>query len=268
MSVERILLTNDDGVDAVGLRAMYEALADDYEVVAVAPIGDQSSTGRTLSDEVDVREHQFGYAVDGTPVDCVVAGLGELVPDADAVVAGCNEGANLGAYTLGRSGTVSAAVEAAFFDVPAVATSMYVPGGEDWWKRELKPAEFAEATRATRFLVEAADDAEVFDRVDYLNVNAPIAVDGAEVRCDRAPMRVTAPSEWYGMEAVRNGDGRVAFSDPIWGRMNATDVPDPVGTDRRAVVDGEVSVSPLSVPHAAEPNAGLDDLVEAYANAD
>jgi 5'-nucleotidase len=46
--------------------------------------------------------------------------------------------------------------------------------------------------------------------------------------------------------------------------MNEEDVPDPVGTDRRAVVDGEVSVSPLSVPHAAEPDAGLDELIDAY----
>ncbi|WP_256402563.1 5'/3'-nucleotidase SurE [Halorubrum salinum] len=274
MRVDRILLTNDDGIDAVGLRAMQDALSADYDVVTVAPTADQSSTGRTLSEGVAVSDHELGYAVDGTPVDCVVAGLDELVPDADLVVAGCNEGANLGAYTLGRSGTVSAAVEAAFFDVPAVATSMYVPGDEDWWKRELEPAEFANATRATTFLVDRAGETGIFDRADYLNVNAPIAeaasvgADGGAVEGDgrdaRAPMRVTTPSEWYGIEATRNGDGRVSFSDPIWGRMTAADVPDPVGTDRRAVVDGEVSVSPLSVPHEAASDAGLSRLADAY----
>ena len=258
MSVDRILLTNDDGVDAAGLRALYDALADKYAVTVVAPTDDQSSVGRLLSEDVAVDDHELGYVVDGTPVDCVVAGLDELVPETDAVVSGCNEGANLGAYTLGRSGTVSAAVEAAFFDVPAVATSMYVPGGDDWWKREFENDDFAHAARATRFLVDEAVDAGVFDRADYLNVNAPIA------DADRAPLRVTTPSTWYGLRAERNGDGRVGFSDPIWGLMNDGDVPDPVGTDRRAVVDGEVSVSPLSVPHAAEPEAGLDELTEAY----
>lgn len=258
MSVDRILLTNDDGVDAAGLRALYDALAEEYAVTVVAPADDQSSVGRLLSEDVAVDDHGLGYVVDGTPVDCVVAGLDELVPDADAVVAGCNEGANLGAYTLGRSGTVSAAVEATFFGVPAVATSMYVPGGDDWWKREFEADDFAHAARATEFLLDEAVDAGVFDRADYLNVNAPIADE------ERAPLRVTTPSTWYGMRAERNGDGRVGFSDPIWGRMNEDDVPDPVGTDRRAVVDGEVSVSPLSVPHAAEPDAGLDELVEAY----
>ncbi|WP_144920526.1 5'/3'-nucleotidase SurE [Halorubrum salsamenti] len=268
MSVERVLLTNDDGIDAAGLRALYDALAVDYDVVAVAPTDDRSSSGRTLSDGVDVADHELGYAVDGTPVDCVVAGLDALVPDAEVVVAGCNEGANLGAYTLGRSGTVSAAVEAAFFDVPAVATSMYVPGGDDWWKRELEPADFANATHATRYLVAEATASGAFDRADYLNVNAPIAgADGDGARDSPAPMRVTAPSPWYGMEAAHDGNGRVTFSDPIWGRMNAGDVPDPVGTDRRAVIDGEVSVSPLSVPHAAEPDAGLDELAAAYGRA-
>ncbi|MFC7187015.1 5'/3'-nucleotidase SurE [Halorubrum yunnanense] len=274
MSVERILLTNDDGVDAVGLRALYDALAADYDVVTVAPTGDRSSIGRAISADVEVAEHELGYAVDGTPVDCVVAGLDELVPDADLVVAGCNEGANLGAYTLGRSGTVSAAVEGAFFGVPGIAASMYVPGGDDWRQRELPPASFAHAVRATRFLVDEGDAAGVFERADYLNVNAPIAepaeVDGGreaaadERRVDPAPMRVTTPSEWYGMEASSDGNGGVAISDPIWGRMTPADVPDPVGTDRRAVVDGEVSVSPLSVPHAAEPDAGLDELAKRY----
>ena len=279
MSVERILLTNDDGVDAAGLRALYDALEADYDVVAVAPTGDRSSVGRAISADVAVAEHELGYAVDGTPVDCVVAGLDELVPDADLVVAGCNEGANLGAYTLGRSGTVSAVVEGTFFGVPGIAASMYVPGGDDWWKRELPPESFAHAVRATRFLVDEAPEAGAFERADYLNVNAPMAEpaegDGGEASTadesgpsdaaiDPAPMRVTAPSEWYGMEATRGEDGGVAISDPIWGRMTPADVPDPVGTDRRAVVEGEVSVSPLSVPHAAEPGAGLDELADQY----
>ncbi|WP_435073708.1 5'/3'-nucleotidase SurE [Halorubrum sp. HHNYT27] len=282
MSVERILLTNDDGIDAVGFRALYEALAVDYDVVAVAPTGDRSSVGRAISADVAVTDHELGYAVDGTPVDCVVVGLDELVPDADLVVAGCNEGANLGAYTLGRSGTVSAVVEGAFFDVPGIATSMYVPGGDDWWKRDLPQASFAHAVRATRFLVDEAVLAGVFEGADYLNVNAPMAepaegdggseavgVDGVSAGADSvdvgpAPMRVTTPSEWYGMEATSDGNGGVTISDPIWGRMTAADVPDSVGTDRRAVVDGEVSVSPLSVPHAAASDDELEALVTGY----
>jgi len=199
MNVDRILLTNDDGAEAAGLTALYDALAEEYAVTVVAPADDQSSVGRVLSDEVAVADHDRGYVVDGTPVDCVVAGLGELVPDADLVVAGCNEGANLGAYTLGRSGTVSAAVEAAFFGVPAVATSMYVPGDEDWWRRELEPSEFANATRATRFLVDEAPAAGVFDRADYLNVNAPVA--GGDANAGR---RSRAAARHVAVDVVRD----------------------------------------------------------------
>ena len=264
MPIEHILLTNDDGIDAVGLRALYDALIGEYEVTTLAPTTDQSSVGRALSDGVEITEHELGYAVDGTPVDCVVAGLDEIVSEADLVVAGCNKGANLGAYTLGRSGTVSAAVEAAFFGLPAVATSMFVPGDDDWWKRELSASAFAHAARATRFLVDEGVAAGVFDHADYLNVNAPIVDEGGGSDAGPASMRVTTPSNWYGMKATQNGDRTVSFSDPIWGRMNEAEVPDPVGTDRRAVVDGEVSVSPLSVPHASETDTGLDELADAY----
>ena len=138
---------------------------------------------------------------------------------------------------------------------------MYVPGGDDWWKTELEPDAFAHAVRATRFLVDNAFDAGVFSAADYLNVNAPVA------ESQTAPMRVTAPSDWYGLRADANGDGEVHFSDPIWGRMTPEDVPDPVGTDRRAVVDGEVSVSPLTVPHGTASAASLDDLADTYREA-
>jgi len=138
---------------------------------------------------------------------------------------------------------------------------MYVPGGDDWWKTELEPEAFTHAVRATRFLVDNAFDADVFAEADYLNVNAPVA------ESQTAPMRVTAPSDWYGLRADANGDGEVHFSDPIWGRMTPEDVPDPVGTDRRAVVEGEVSVSPLTVPHGTAAASSLDDLADTYREA-
>ncbi len=267
MSVDRVLLTNDDGIDTVGFRALYDALADAYDVVAVAPAEDQSSVGRSLSGDVTVHDHELGFAVEGTPADCVVAGLGELVPEADVVVSGCNKGANLGAYVLGRSGTVSAAVEATFFDVPAVAASVYVPGGDDWWKRDLSPANYRNATTATRYLVDHAVDAGVFERADYLNVNAPLFEDdgGFDAPAEAiAPIEVTEPSTLYEMGAERGANGDVVLHDRIWDRMRTGDVPDPEGTDRRAVVEGRVSVSPLTAPHTVSHHEALDGLAETY----
>jgi len=253
-----ILLTNDDGIDSPGFRALHDALSAVGNVTGVAPATDQSAVGRAMSDEVGVTEHELGYAVEGTPADCVVAGLQSLGPYPDLVVSGCNTGANLGAYVLGRSGTVSAAVEAAFFGVPAIATSLYVPGDDVTWSEfEPAPSDYAEAVRATEHLAEAAMGAGVFEAADYLNVNAPMP-DGSP-----APMEITRPSHVYDMDATRD-DGVVTLHDRIWERMAEGDVPDPEGTDRRAVAEGRVSVSPLTAPHSVERHPGLDALAAEY----
>ncbi|WP_338741857.1 5'/3'-nucleotidase SurE [Haloplanus salilacus] len=255
-----VLLTNDDGIDAVGFRALYDALSEFAEVTAVAPRDDRSAVGRAMSHEVDVEEHGLGYAIHGTPADCVVVGLEVLCPDVDLVVAGCNTGANLGAYVLGRSGTVSAAVEAAFFDVPAIATSLYVPGGDGEWQHAAdSPHHYRNATVATAYLVKHAHGAGVFDQADYLNVNAPIHEEGD----DLADLEVTEPSTLYDMRAARDGE-RISLTDNVWARMRDDDLPDPQGTDRRAVVEGRVSISPLTAPHTTRHHEALDALAETY----
>ncbi|WP_435125275.1 5'/3'-nucleotidase SurE [Halobaculum sp. D14] len=257
---QRFLLTNDDGIGTPGFRALYDALSELGEVVAVAPAEDRSAVGRSLSTSVTVHEHELGYAIDGTPADCTVAGLESLCPDVDMVVAGCNKGANLGAYVLGRSGTVSAAVEAAFFDVPAIAASLYVPAGtgEDYTDVDVAVDDFREVAAATRYLAEHAPDAGVFEQADYLNVNAPWPDDD-----DPAALEVTRPSTLYEMTAERDGD-TIELLDRVWDRMAAGDVPDPAGTDRRAVVDGDISVSPLTAPHTTRHHEALDGLAETY----
>ena len=253
-----ILLTNDDGIDSVGFRALYDALSTDADVTAVAPADDRSAVGRAMSSRVDVVEHELGYAIHGTPADCAVAGLESLCPDVDLVVSGCNRGANLGAYVLGRSGTVSAAVEAAFFGVPAIAVSLYLPPsrmsevGDD-------PADYRDATRAASYLVDHAFGAGVFDEAEYLNVNAPVPDESG----DPADMAVTRPSTLYEMTASRE-EGVVHLTDRIWDRMERGDLPEAEDTDRRAVVDGRVSVSPLTAPHTVRHHDALDALAETY----
>lgn len=253
-----ILLTNDDGIDSTGIRALYDAFSEHANVTVVAPANDQSACGRSISHEVDVTEHELGFAVHGTPADCVVAGLAELGPFPDLVVSGCNEGANLGEYVLGRSGTVSAAVEAAYFDVPAIATSMYVPVGDTPLSEiELSADDFSEATRVTTFLAEHALDEGVFEHAAYLNVNVPVA-DG-----DPAPIEITVPSKRYEMDAERNGRA-VRLKDRVWESMDPETIPDPIGTDRRAVVEGRISISPLTAPHSTNHHETLERLAETY----
>jgi len=258
-----LLLTNDDGIESTGFRALYDALSEVAAVTAVAPAEDKSAVGRAMNHDVSVREHELGYAIDGTPADCVVAGLGSLVPDADMVIAGVNRGANLGAYVLGRSGTVSAAVEATFFDVPAIAMSLYVPVGEDtsYTDVDVDYEAYRTATHAATYLAEHAIPAGVFEQADYLNVNAPVP---ETVPGDGRPeMVITEPSTVYMMDATRE-DERVTLHDRIWERMGTGDIPDGEGTDRRAIVEGKVSVSPLTAPHTTEHHEALDGLAETY----
>lgn len=255
-----VLLTNDDGIDAVGIRAMYEALVDVADVTVIAPAEDQSAVGRQLSSRVDLREHDLGYAVEGTPTDCVVVAVGAFELDFDLVVAGCNRGANLGEYVLGRSGTVSAAVEAAFFDMPAIAASVYFPAGDVTYE-EFNPTveDFAEATKATKYLLERGFEVGIFDHVDYLNLNAPLPP-----HADSGAMEITRPSHVYEMDADRLDDGGISITDRIWELLAQDEIPDPPGTDRRAVVEGRISVSPLTAPHSSLDHDALYRLAENY----
>ncbi|MEA1932061.1 MAG: 5'/3'-nucleotidase SurE [Euryarchaeota archaeon] len=262
MDEPRILLTNDDGIDSVGFRALYKGLSDLGEVTAVAPADDQSSVGRAISQAVDVHDHDLGYEVEGTPVDCVIAGLGTLCPDADLVVSGCNKGANIGAYVLGRSGTVSAAVEAAFFEVPAISVSLYIDGGDDWEQLATETEDFRHATAATRYLVDHAGEAGVFEAADYLNVNVPY-IETESGLVEPTKMVVTHPSTRYEMGAERNG-GQVDLLDGIWELMRSGSITDPEGTDRRAVAEGQISVSPLTAPHSTERHSALDRLADEF----
>jgi 5'-nucleotidase len=287
LNAMQVLLTNDDGIEATGLRVLADALSAIADVTVIAPAEDQSAVGRTLSRTVELTERDSpgsysAYAVSGTPADCTVAGLYSLCPGADLVVAGCNRGANLSAYTLGRSGTVSAAVEATFFDVPAMAVSLYIPGDRDFEAVATSEDAYAEAARATTYLAEHTSGDGVFEQADYLNVNVPLPEASGDGSSDSgnegergsenrngagngssASMVVTHPSRVCDMDAVREGDS-ITIHDRIWSRMAENDVPDDAGSDRRVVMNGNVSVSPLTAPHTTERHGALDSLAEEY----
>lgn len=126
-----ILLSNDDGFHAPGLRALREELRHIAPVVVVAPDSEQSAVGHaiTLSVPLKVREvvengEFIGYAVNGTPADCVKIAVSVLLDEApEMVVSGINFGGNLGTCAI-YSGTVSAATEAATMGIPSVALSL------------------------------------------------------------------------------------------------------------------------------------------------
>lgn len=256
-----LLLTNDDGIDAPGLAAMREELRAVGEVTVVAPAADQSGRGRTRNDTAVRREHPWGHALEGTPADCVAYGLCGLDEPVDLVVSGINSGPNAGNYVVGRSGTVGAGVEAAFLGTDAVAVSGY--HAADFYLYPPDEYEFARPARLARRLVERALGTDLFEEVDLLNVNAPVDVESP-------PFRVTRPQPDYdlrvehgvdvgGDRELADGEEAVRLADSVWPGVSGWENPFPVGeehrerypvgTDRRALMEGEVSVSPLSVSH-------------------
>ncbi len=128
----RILLTNDDGIYSLGLCALYEAFFHDgHDITVVAPQSERSAVGHaiTLSDPIKVKQilrsgEEYGWAINGTPADCVKLGIEALLKHRpDMVISGINLGANVGINVL-YSGTVSAATEAAIKGIKSIAVSV------------------------------------------------------------------------------------------------------------------------------------------------
>lgn len=250
-----ILLTNDDGIDRPGLRALADALSTVGTVTVVAPEGDRSAVGRTVSDRVTVAEHELGYSISGTPVDAVVLAIEALGLAPDVVVAGCNEGANLGGYVLGRSGTVSAAVEATFFDIPAIAVSLFIP--EERWPIDTTLSDYRIAARATRHLVTEGWQNSIYEHADFLNVNVPLETATAP------RMHVTKPSTVYEMTVHEDGDG-YTVADGIWEYMASGAHDEDGNSDRAVVLAGDISVSPLSTPANCVEADVIHETVDAF----
>jgi 5'-nucleotidase len=126
-----ILLTNDDGIHAQGLWVLYETFARRHSVTVVAPDRERSAVGHGITLNQPLRATRIkanngclGYAVNGTPVDCIKMGLMEILDTKpDLVISGINPGANVG-VNINYSGTVAAAKEAALYKIPAIAVSL------------------------------------------------------------------------------------------------------------------------------------------------
>ena len=228
-----ILLTNDDGIQAPGLKALAQAFEQLGDTVVVAPDRERSAVSHALTLHSPLRawEHvENWYAVDGTPTDCVNLGLhGLFNRKPDLVVSGINRGANMG-DDLTYSGTVSAAMEATLMGVPALAVSLDVR--EDDHTAYAMSAHFALSIARTSLEKGLPPDT-------FLNVNVP-ARSHDEVR---------------GIALTRQG--KRVYSDIVehkvdprgksyyWigcGELGFEDVP---GTDFHAVHRGFVSVTPL-----------------------
>lgn len=226
-----ILITNDDGIHAEGLRALVESLAGLGTLSVVAPSQERSASAQSLTlrqpifwEKVAERE----WAVEGTPTDAMILALNKLIPERpDLVVSGINRGGNLGENVY-YSGTVGAAMEATINHVPAFAVSVAHRG---------KGFEYGDAARFARELARLIL-AEGLPQGVLLNVNVPLPWKGG-VRFTQQSQKITRNLLQEGVDPR----GRTYF----WlHEQQLTEGIDP-DSDYAAVYDGAVSVTPLEL---------------------
>jgi len=238
----RILVTNDDGVDAPGILALRQAVDHLGEVFVIAPDTNRSAIARGITihdplvvDDALMEDGFPAYAISGTPVDCVRLGALGLIGDPpDVVVSGANLGLNLG-DDVTYSGTVAAALEGVMLGIPAIAVSQDALGGGSGPGLEY---DFSAVTAFAAKLVPLACE-ERFPRQVIFNVNGPGVppADLAGAKVTRLGRRV------YDDSLVLEGTQGSARHFRIYGEPMSHDKQP--GTDLSAIDDHLLSVTPL-----------------------
>ncbi|QDT00132.1 5'/3'-nucleotidase SurE [Adhaeretor mobilis] len=231
----QILLTNDDGIYAPGLAALEQQLQSLGDVQVVAPLTEQSGVGHAITyltplmaREVFDGTRRRGWAVEGSPADCVKLAIAELCPQRpDLVVSGINSGLNAGINVM-YSGTVAAAIEGAFFGITSIAVS-------------LEYDEQARFDRAADLAVPIIEQVlnQKEEQPQLFNLNLPAAAldNPADVRV--APMSV-AP---WGEEFERRKDPR--NRSYFWATGEQPQPPSHLDTDLTLLRKGHITLTPL-----------------------
>ncbi len=244
----KVLLTNDDGIEAEGLQTLRRALAGvpGIELVVIAPDGNRSATARSITTrrplwvaEVEFDDGAHGYATDGTPVDCVrLAKLGLVEGfEADLIVSGINHGANLG-DDITYSGTVAAALEGVVLGLPAIAVSQQSAAREMDFRLG-DSFDFEEGARFVARVVEQIEDVPLPEGT-LLNVNCP-AGDARGVQVTRLGKRIYRDELTLADDSDPTDSGRRRYW--VYGADHGFH--DEPGTDLAAVAAGMIAVTPL-----------------------
>ena len=243
-----ILLSNDDGYDAPGLRALVEALRPVGEIIVAAPAFEQSGIGHALTLRAPVlvseRKQPNGvtwYSIEGPPATCVRLAVESLLPRRpDVVISGINRGDNLG-ITVYHSGTLGAAREAAIVNLPAIGVSIRGDDAET----------YAAAASYIRNLVEQLRARQALRPGLFLNVNVP-----AGTRRGVRLTRLSVKPRYDRFERRVSPTGRLY----VWPSFDQLE-DDAEGTDVWAFVRGFITVTPMTLDvTASETNEALRTL--------
>ncbi|RAP52428.1 MAG: 5'/3'-nucleotidase SurE [Methanosphaera sp. rholeuAM270] len=176
----RILITNDDGVNSEGIKALNNAVKDLADTIIVAPAQQQSGVGHAITLMKPLRaiptvidENTEAYAVTGTPTDCVIVGSKNILDkEPDLIISGINIGENL-ARSITTSGTLGATFEAAYFGIPAIAVSLQVKREELKFKDGVRNLDYSFAEKIVHKLVKKVLEYGMPEGVNILNLNIP-----------------------------------------------------------------------------------------------
>lgn len=230
-----ILLTNDDGFYAAGLAAIESALREFADVTVVSPLTEQSGVSQSitflrplLAQKMQRSDGNYGFAVDGTPADCVKLGISKLVDQRpDLVISGINGGLNAGINVL-YSGTVGGAAEGAIFGIPSFAVSLE-------WDNQPNFQRAAEiAVPIIRKALERRDP-----RWQLFNLNVPTAALAGDYRVQVVPMQSERAGEQF-LQRVDPKD-RVYY----WATNDSSPTAAEPITDAIALHQGDVTLTPL-----------------------
>ena len=242
----RILITNDDGINAPGLavltRIAHDIAGEGGEVWTVAPAFEQSGVGHCISythPMINAKLSYRRYAVEGSPADCVLAGVYDVLDGVkpDLVLSGVNRGNNAAENVL-YSGTIGAAIEAALHGIPAIAMSQYM-GPQTTGLDDPFEAAAAHGTAIVRLLL----DKGIWDQGDYrifYNVNFP-PVPAAAVKGHKVAAQGFRRNTPFGVLPYTAPSGK-RF---LWIKGGAQHHPTEPGTDAAVNLEGWISITPL-----------------------
>ncbi len=234
----RILVSNDDGIYSGGIRALAEGVAKDHDVYVVAPDRERSATGHSLTlhrplrleEETHLNGVKSAYSTDGTPSDCVKIAIGAILKEQpEIVLSGINHGPNMGSDVL-YSGTVSAAMEGAIYNIPSIAISL----------AEHKPQDFLAAVTFVSKLIKIIGQIKFPDRT-LLNINVP-ALPLSEIAGIEITELGVRPYNDYFVKRV-DPRGRTYY----WLAGEAMEEHELPGTDVFAVRNNQISITPVTI---------------------
>lgn len=233
----KILLTNDDGIKAPGLKAMATAVEGNHECVTVAPASEKSACGHSISlgQKLVIKElTSRRFSVYGTPADCVKFALSELGFKPDLLISGINPGPNTG-VSVYYSGTISAAREGLINQLPGIAVSIACRGA-----RPYAPTNFSYAASFTSWVLRGYEKGD-FPRHIFLNINVPDLPE-AKIRGIRIARQASSHFvEEFIKEAAMDHQRVYRLAGEI-------QVFDPDGTsDDEVLSEGFISITPLKL---------------------